>query len=109
MAGHSRAALASVSSGTTHNQDNHSIRSEHWRYIRYADDSEELYDERSDPHEWTNLAKNPMLVQVLAEHRRWLPKVNVPPVPGSGARLLQKVAGVWYWEGKAIRPDEKEE
>ena len=30
---------------TTHNQGNHTIRTEKWRYIRYADGSEELYDE----------------------------------------------------------------
>ncbi|MDP6446552.1 MAG: sulfatase, partial [Pirellulaceae bacterium] len=41
---------------TTHNHDNHGVRSENWRYIRYADGSEELYDMRSDPNEWKNLA-----------------------------------------------------
>lgn len=35
---------------------NVSIRSDHWRLIRYADGSEELYDHRNDPHEWHNLA-----------------------------------------------------
>lgn len=34
-------------------------RDERWRYIRYADGSEELYDHDSDPHEWTNLAAKP--------------------------------------------------
>ena len=41
---------------TSHNPGNHGIRSEHWRYIRYADDSEELYDMVNDPNEWQNLA-----------------------------------------------------
>jgi len=27
-----------------------------WRYIRYADDTEELYNVRKDPNEWENLA-----------------------------------------------------
>jgi arylsulfatase A-like enzyme len=94
---------------TTHNQDNHSIRSERWRYIRYADGSEELYDERIDPNEWNNLASDAKFADIIAEHRQWLPKINVPPVPGSGARLLQRVDGVWQWEGKAIRPEEKDE
>ena len=40
---------------TTHGPGNHSVRSEHFRYIRYADGSEELYDHRQDPNEWTNL------------------------------------------------------
>lgn len=34
-------------------------RSDRWRYIRYADGSEELYDHASDPDEWTNLAARP--------------------------------------------------
>lgn len=37
----------------------YAARDEHWRYIRYADGSEELYDHRNDPHEWTNLAAGP--------------------------------------------------
>ena len=41
---------------TTYQRNNHAIRSEYWRYIRYADGSEELYDHRVDPNEWTNLA-----------------------------------------------------
>ena len=35
---------------------NFAIRSEHFRYIRYLEGSEELYDHRKDPHEWNNLA-----------------------------------------------------
>jgi choline-sulfatase len=34
---------------------NDTVRTEHWRNIRYADGSEELYDYRNDPNEWTNL------------------------------------------------------
>ena len=87
---------------TTHNQGNHSVRSEHWRYIRYADGSEELYDHRSDPNEWTNLARDPNHAAVVREHARWLPKINQPPVPGSAHRILVKENGAWLWEGKPI-------
>lgn len=93
---------------TTHNQDNHSVRTKRWRYIRYADGSEELYDHQRDPNEWTNLAKEKRYARVIAEHARWLPKVNTPPVPGSAARLLVKENGVWMWEGKPIRKEELE-
>ncbi|MBL9182248.1 MAG: sulfatase [Verrucomicrobiaceae bacterium] len=37
----------------------YSARDARWRYIRYADGSEELYDHDADPHEWTNLASAP--------------------------------------------------
>jgi arylsulfatase A-like enzyme len=73
---------------TTHNQGNHAIRSERWRYIHYADGSEELYDMENDPHEWHNLAGRADHVNVLAEHRRWLPAIDVPPAPGSAHRVL---------------------
>lgn len=35
-----------------------SVRTEHWRYIRHPDGAEELYDHRTDAHEWHNLAGN---------------------------------------------------
>lgn len=94
---------------TTHNVGNHAIRSEHWRYIRYADGSEELYDLRADPNEWTNLATDPKYASVIREHAQWLPKVNAPPVPGSAHRILIQEQGQWLWEGKPIIPEEKEE
>ena len=93
---------------TTHNQGNHAVRSEHWRYIRYADGSEELYDHRADPHEWTNLVANPLHAAVGREHARWLPKTDVPSVPGSAQRVLTKEKGVWTWENRPINPAEKE-
>src|SRR5690606_12542963 len=41
---------------TMHNPDNHAVRDRRWRYISYADGSEELYDMIRDPHEFQNLA-----------------------------------------------------
>ena len=73
-----------------------------------ADGSEELYDHRSDPNEWTNVAHQKRYANVTREHARWLPKTNLPPVAGSAVRLLVKQDGVWMWEGKPIRAEEKE-
>lgn len=58
---------------------NHAIRTEKWRYIRYQDGSEELYDEEKDPLEWTNLAEKPEYAKVKAELAVHLPKLNTPP------------------------------
>lgn len=63
---------------TTHGQNNHAVRTETHRYIRYRDGSEELYDLRSDPNEWTNIAgveENAMLKKDLAA---FFPPKNVP-------------------------------
>jgi arylsulfatase A-like enzyme len=89
---------------TTHNHDNHGIRTQRWRYIRYADGSEELYDMQADPNEWKNLAADPQLADVKRELARWLPQVNLKPAPGSRHRILtyDPETGEVNWEGSAV-------
>ena len=43
---------------TTFDKGNHALSGTRWRYIRYKDGNEELYDQKNDPHEWINLASN---------------------------------------------------
>ena len=66
---------------TTFGRGNHSIRSEHWRYTRYRDNTDELYDHRKDPWEWTNLAGEPKYDAIKAEHAKWMPTVNAADIP----------------------------
>lgn len=63
---------------TTYRFNNHTVRSEGWRYIRYANGDEELYDETRDPNEWTNLAAKPEFAARKAELAKSLPKTNAP-------------------------------
>ncbi len=91
---------------TTHGPHNHTVRTERWRYIRYADGSEELYDVQADPHEWSNLAGNPRTADTRRELAAWLPAVNTPPVAGSHARLIEWRDGTAIWEGKPIGPND---
>ncbi|WP_414663136.1 sulfatase [Horticoccus sp. 23ND18S-11] len=90
---------------TSHNQGNHGVRSERWRYIRYADGTEELYDHANDPREWTNVALKPENAAVLAEHRRWLPTIDRPPAPNSASRVLtyDPATDTATWEGKPVK------
>lgn len=69
---------------TTHERGNHAVRTEGWRYIRYADGGEELYDEAKDPYEWTNLAALPQHAQRKAELAALLPASNAPDVSDEG-------------------------
>jgi arylsulfatase A-like enzyme len=66
---------------TTFRRQNHAVRTERWRYIRYADGGEELYDHQSDPHEWKNLARDPQFAGVCRQLRKLLPSVDAPSVP----------------------------
>ncbi|UCC97626.1 MAG: sulfatase, partial [Phycisphaerales bacterium] len=62
---------------TTHGHGNHSIRSQQWRYIRYANGDAELYDRHADQNEWENLADRPDYEAVKKELAKWLPKQGV--------------------------------
>lgn len=69
---------------------NHAVRSDDWRYIRYRDGTEELYDHRTDPQEHVNLAPDARFAEIVEEHRKWLPNTDVPP------------AGERFWEGDEL-------
>lgn len=52
---------------TTHQQHDHAVRTESWRYIRYANGERELYDVRQDPDEYRNLAGQSSYAATIAE------------------------------------------
>lgn len=92
---------------TTHNHDNHGIRSENWRYIQYADGSAELYDMVNDPNEWTNLIDKPELKEIIDWHKTFVPKENRKPAAGSAHRiLLYDGTDTVNWEGKDVGPND---
>ena len=75
----------------TYKYKNHAVRSEGWRYIRYENGDEELYDEAADPNEWTNLARQPEHKARKAELARFLPKVDAPwPTEAMGQGKAKK-------------------
>ena len=83
---------------TTHGYQNHAVRTEKWRYIRYANGEEELYDEVADPagmEEPGRATRN--MHSTKSELAHWLPSTNVP-TPENGdkqknaAKKAQKAA-----------------
>jgi len=82
-------ALSEIKTG------NMAVRSQNWRYIRYSDGSEELYDRSNDPYEWHNLVGEPGYEDVLAEHRGWIPDTFARPVPGKEAFFFDPHEYTW--------------
>ena len=58
---------------STFGKGNHAVVDRRYRYIRYADGSEELYDHQDDPMEWHNLAGDPQLAPIKAHLAAFLP------------------------------------
>ena len=91
---------------TSHNRNNTTVRTENYRYIHYADGSEEFYDMQQDPAEWKNLIGDPNYAKLIEEHRAWLPTVNEKPAPGSKHRILRYENGQANWEEEDIKNDD---
>ncbi|MEO6477607.1 sulfatase-like hydrolase/transferase [Luteolibacter sp.] len=64
---------------STYTLNCHAVRDEGWRYIRYRNGDEELYDETADPNEWNNLAKDPAMTARKAGMAQFLPTENYIP------------------------------
>lgn len=70
-----------------------------WRYIRYGDDGEELYNVREDPNEWKNLASDRKYEDVMAGLRKSAPNTFADPEPKLNARKDLVVEGETFrWQ-----------
>ncbi len=77
---------------TTYLRGNHSVRTERWRYIRYAGGGEELYDHGKDPLEWTNLAGSEESAETRKGLRAFLPSRDAPVAKGRERPAVEKSA-----------------
>lgn len=69
---------------TIQGRGNYSLRDEEWRYTRYFDGSEELFNHRDDPYEWTNLADAPKHRAVRKGFAALLPSASAPVLQPTG-------------------------
>lgn len=67
---------------TSFGKGNVAIRSTNFRLIQYLDGSQELYDLRTDPHEWKNLAYDAAFFDIVAEHAKQIPVIQHAVLPG---------------------------
>jgi arylsulfatase A-like enzyme len=79
----------------TYLKGNHAVRDERYRYIRYADGTEELYDEQKDPQDFHNLAAKPEFAKLKADWQKLMPKTNADPVPPRSAYDFDFATHTW--------------
>jgi arylsulfatase A-like enzyme len=67
------------------------VNDEGWRYTRYSDGTEELYNLREDPMEWNNLitSDNPEALTAKDRLEKWLPALVAEPVPSDLPKYRQ--------------------
>ena len=63
-------------------QNSFAVQDERYRYIRYGDGSEELYDHQADAHEWKNLADQTDLAPIKQKLGAFVPKAATTPKKG---------------------------
>jgi arylsulfatase A-like enzyme len=80
---------------STYGRGNHSLRDQRYRYTRYRNGEEELYDHASDPHEWHNVAKDPRHQPARSKLARFLPTINAPDVTFASGESMGKDANAW--------------
>lgn len=78
---------------------NVSVRTRHWRYTRYMDGTEELYDHSKDPGEWVNLAADTQYETIKAAHRQWIPQSFATPVPDKSSFFFDPYAYTFLNKG----------
>ena len=83
------------------NPGEYAIINRDWRYIRYGEDGEELYDVQSDPNEWTNLAARPEHENLKTQMRELAPKSFAEPGTKLNLRKNLVIEGETFrWEVK---------
>ncbi len=90
------------------NRGAYAIINQNWRYIRYADGSQELYDVKSDPNEWHNLAEKDEHRLLMAQLAKSAPKSFAPAgTPLRRGRHLIVEGESFHWDADAKKKRKK--
>lgn len=81
---------------TTRSKGNSALRDERWRYIRYSDGSEELYDHSVDPNEWNNLVHLATYQDTIKYFRNFLPQKEATPIKNMDMYEFNFLDYQWY-------------
>jgi arylsulfatase A-like enzyme len=70
---------------TTQAPGSFTVNDENYRYTRYNDGTEELYDLNKDPMEWTNLVRlnDKKADKAKIKLEKWMPKTSAPDLPSN--------------------------
>jgi arylsulfatase A-like enzyme len=87
--------------------NSYALINETWRYIKYSDDTEELYNVVKDPHEWENLASSPDFREVINNLQEHAPKSFAPM--GTIVKNLELVIDGenYHWQPKKKKKKRK--
>jgi arylsulfatase A-like enzyme len=78
----------------------YAIVNKDWRYIHYANGTEELYDQNKDPNEWHNLADDPKHAQTKARLKAEAPEAFAEPEPDINELRLMIEGESFHWMKK---------
>jgi len=84
--------------------EEYAIINDQWRYIRYADGTEELYNVQQDPNEWDNLAANPEVEDIKEKLRASAPTQFADPGPASNELKLEIKGETYKWKSRRRAP-----
>ena len=92
---------------TTFGMNNHAVKSDRFRYIKYEDGKEEFYDHRNDPNEFTNQAYNHDYQDEKQALKKYLPLINNVWDPNSSYTFqpyfVEQKARTSGLEGKPVK------
>jgi arylsulfatase A-like enzyme len=86
-------------------KQNLSAVSKNYRYIRYGNGDEELYNIKKDPYEWNNIAANPEMSSVIKEHQTMIEsqvseKLHQATVPQNNQQNQSSKTSAEDWKTK---------